>query len=169
MCCHIILFTFTWKLLHSPPPRLSIHHQYSPSLGRRASISLETACHTAHSQHQTVPMHRHHSPPLPTACSQRLSSLQIKELCCLSPFSSSSFPSWLSQACVFQGHRMLPHSKRFIRFSISNFCLLHCLPCMTYIYFSKFVLSEKKQMRKEPLMGWLHGCDILDEMWFIRC
>lgn len=46
--------------------------------------------------------------PLPAHNSQRFSSLRIKELCCLSPFSSSSFPSWLSQACVFQGQGMLP-------------------------------------------------------------
>lgn len=37
----------------------------------------------------------YHCPPLPGYCSQRFSSLQIKELCCLSPFSS-----WLCLACV---------------------------------------------------------------------
>lgn len=40
--------------------------------------------------------------PLPTACSQRSSSLQIKELCCLSPF-SLSLSSRLSQTWAFQG------------------------------------------------------------------
>ena len=70
ICCYIN--AFRGKLpglstVRSPciPPLLSIHHHFIPSLGRRAGISLETTCHTAHSQHQTVPVHRHHSSPLP--------------------------------------------------------------------------------------------------------
>lgn len=103
---HLLVLTQKGKLpaptLSLQFPLLSILHQFIPSLGRRAGISLETACHTAHSQHQTVPMHRHHSPPLPTACSQRFSSLQIKEHCAaltlLSP--RPHFPLGFSQACV---------------------------------------------------------------------
>lgn len=54
----------------------------------------------------TTPTHNHetgtmHPQTLPGACSQRSSSLQIRGQRRL--FSFSSFPSWLSQARIFQG------------------------------------------------------------------
>lgn len=77
-----------------------------------------------------------HAPPslsafahcLPACNSQRSSSLQIKELCRLCPFSSSSFSSRLSQACVFQGQGDAAHSQTFILLFISH--LLPSVVCL---------------------------------------
>lgn len=121
--------------LHYPcvSPLLSTHHQFIPSLGRRAGISLETACHTAHSQHQTVAMHRHHSPPLPAACSQ-FTTLQFTSNQRAVPppsfllvlISHLAFPRHVS----FGGHGMLPIHKDVFNFLLSAF-----------VYFSNHFLS----------------------------
>ena len=61
--------------------------------------------------------------PLPACDSQRSSSLQIKELCHLCPFSSSSFSSRLSQACVFQGQGMLLIRKHLLCYLFHTYFL----------------------------------------------
>lgn len=182
VCHHIFSFTFRWILsgLSILPPHLphilSIHHPFSPSLGKRAGISLETACHTAHSQHQTVPMHSHHSPPLPAACSQ-LTTLQFtSNQRAVLPFSSSSFPSWLSPACVFQGQDVLPIQKDVFSFLFSMF--MYSPPSVSKIECGAFISCEKKgkyrskescmdgsmdKWTEEGMDVWINTCLICDQ------
>lgn len=131
--------------LHYPP----IFHTFSPSiihlvhhLARELVFPLR--------QHVILPTHNiKQCPctpiilrlcPLPAHNSQHSSSLQIKELCCLSP--RPHFPPGLPPACVFQGQDVLPIQKDGFNFLFSMF--MYSPPSVSKIECGAFISCEKK-------------------------
>lgn len=93
----------------------------------------------------------YHCPPLPGYCSQRFSSLQIKELCCLSPFFFLALPG----VCFFQG-QLLPLIHKDLR-RISDYVNSHL---QYFILCLKLIMIDMSpvQRRKESWMDeWMDG------------